>query len=440
MSPPPPRTAEHPLARLVSHLLAVFCSQLFCSTRVVVNLSFLMIKRAMREHVLCPSTEGCHSVFRGWSQPLGDFAVHEFLALHRLFSTSESAGAEAETHVLGEVDDVARRLMRDSVGPVPIRARLSESVADAIGRRLVAGTLHEIVCEGADGRGLRDAIQRSSTDGTLFSPDDGKSARRPHVLLQTFPGASDAGPIRSLGAKRRKAFLADVVKGTALDPTLDDEHAGCGPRCAGQKRPHVSIMWLPHKSSLALTRPVRAEDALRFVHACGECGEQQQQATATSRYDPAPPKPELAACIANIAMATGSSIAFDPFAGTGGLLRPLTEALGSPYVLGMDVVGGTCGTGRDMVAGNALRLPLRGEASQSQNQTQSQTQNQMGVYDVIVCDPPYGMRAPRIEGASGEKDPVVAGPRAMEAATMDFIRPIVAFAGSSCGLVSFSLF
>jgi hypothetical protein len=402
-------------------------------------ISFLMITRAMREHVLCPSTEGCHSVFRGWSQPLGDFAVHEFLALHRLFS--ESAGAEAETHVLGEVDDVARRLMRDSVGPVPIRARLSESVADAIGRRLVAGTLHEIVCEGADGRGLRDAIQRSSTERTLFSPDDGKSGRRPHVLLQTFPGASDAGPIRSLGAKRRKAFLADVVRGTALDPTLDDEHAGCGPRCAGQKRPHVSIMWLPHKSSLALTRPVRAEDALRFVHACGECGDEQQQSTAaTSRYDPAPPKPELAACIANIAMATGSSIAFDPFAGTGGLLRPITEALGSPYVLGMDVVGGTCGTGRDMVAGNALRLPLRGEVSQSQNQTQSQTQNQMGVYDVIVCDPPYGMRAPRIEGASGEKDPVVAGPRAMEAATMDFIRPVVAFAGSSCGLVRFSLF
>jgi tRNA G10 N-methylase Trm11 len=129
-------------------------------------------------------------------------------------------------------------------------------------------------------------------------------------------------------------------------------------------------------------------------------------------------------------MATGSSIALDPFAGTGGLLRPITEALGSPYVLGMDVVGGTCGTGRDMVAGNALRLPLRGEASQSQSK------NQIGVYDVIVCDPPYGMRAPRIEGASGEKDPVVAGPRAMEAATMDFIRPVVAFAGSSCGLVS----
>ena len=383
-------------------------------------------------------------MFRGWSQPLGDFAVHEFLALHRLFS--ESAGAEAEAHVLGEADDVARRLMRDSVGPVPIRARLSESVADAIGRRLVAGTLHEIVCEGGDGPGLRDAIQRSSTERTLFT--DGKSARRPHVLLQTFPGASDAGPIRSLGAKRRKAFLADVVRGTALDPNVDDEHAGCGPRCAGQKRPHVSIMWLPHKSSLALTRPVRAEEALRFVHACGECGEQQQQSTATSRYDPAPPKPELAACIANIAMATGSSIALDPFAGTGGLLRPLTEALGSPYVLGMDVVGGTCDAGRDMVAGNALRLPLRGEASQnqsqsqSQNQSQSQSQNQsqsqsqIGVYDVIVCDPPYGMRAPRIEGVSGEKDPVVAGPRAMEAATMDFIRPVVAFAGSSCGLVS----
>ena len=94
------------------------------------------------------------------------------------------------------------------------------------------------------------------------------------------------------------------------------------------------------------------------------------------------------------------------------------------------MVGGTCDAGRDMVAGNALRLPLRGEASQSQSK------NQIGVYDVIVCDPPYGMRAPRIEGASGEKDPVVAGPRAMEAATMDFIRPVVAFAGSSCGLVS----
>ena len=77
-------------------------------------------------------------MFRGWSQPLGDFAVHEFLALYRLFST-ESAGAEAEAHVLGEADDVARRLMRDSVGPVPIRARLSESVADAIGRTTGGG-------------------------------------------------------------------------------------------------------------------------------------------------------------------------------------------------------------------------------------------------------------------------------------------------------------
>ena len=52
---------------------------------------------AMREHLLCPSTEGCHVLARPWSEPLADFAVEEFLALHGLFTRDARDGGKSTT-------------------------------------------------------------------------------------------------------------------------------------------------------------------------------------------------------------------------------------------------------------------------------------------------------------------------------------------------------
>ena len=150
----------------------------------------------MREHLLCPSTEGCHVLARPWSEPLADFAVEEFLALHGLFTRDARDGGEIDddaSSALGnsEETETARARMRHSTGPSPVKRPMSEAVASRIGSRLVAGTLHEILCEGRDRETLRRAIvalekaERGKTDDAFYS-------RRPHALLMRFPGATTA--------------------------------------------------------------------------------------------------------------------------------------------------------------------------------------------------------------------------------------------------------
>jgi hypothetical protein len=197
----------------------------------------------MREHLLCPSTEGCHVLARPWSEPLADFAVEEFLALHGLFTREARSAGEIDdaSSPFGnsEETEAARARMRHSTGPSPVKRPMSEAVASRIGSRLVAGTLHEILCEGRDRETLRRAIvalelTASREKKTRGDADDCAQtffSRRPHALLMRFPGATAAnggGPLFSLGAKARKKWLKACVAGTWLDPERDDETDGCG--------------------------------------------------------------------------------------------------------------------------------------------------------------------------------------------------------------------
>lgn len=428
---------------------------------------------AMREHLLCPSTEGCHVLARPWSEPLADFAVEEFLALHGLFTREARSAGEIDdgSSPLGnsEETEAARARMRHSTGPSPVKRPMSEAVASRIGSRLVAGTLHEILCEGRDRETLRRAIvaleEASREKKTRGNADDGAKtffSSRPHALLMRFPGATAAnggGPLASLGAKARKKWLLSCVAGTWLDPERDDETDGCGSSEKKTEKPfrtHACVAWVNTRRAFCLTRPVAAEAALRYVCACtpggggGGCRgksssgkaprreEEEDDEKYTREYRAAPASPALAAIVSNLARVERHSVTFDPFAGTGGLLAPAI-ALGAPFALGADVrpVPGSDPPGseearlgfRDVVAANAFSSPLR----RCTDRGADAESRRSFLFDAIVCDPPYGLRAPRIaNGSASKKDAPLSSAAEMErAASETFMRPVFASAADA---------
>ena len=432
---------------------------------------------------------------RPWSEPLADFAVEEFLALHGLFTRDARDGGEIDEDAsspLGnsEETETARARMRHSTGPSPVKRPMSEAVASRIGSRLVAGTLHEILCEGRDRETLRRAIvaleeaERGKTDDEFYS-------RRPHALLMRFPGATAAnggGPLAALGAKARKKWLRSCVAGTWLDPANDDETDGCGssekkksasrgederPKKA---RSHACVAWVETRRAFCLTRPVAAEAALRYVCACtpktktktktkkksgGGDGclrtsdDDDEREPRNEEHRAAPAAPALAAVVANLARIESHSLTFDPFAGTGGLLAPAI-ALGAPFALGADVHVTSSESrslpGReesdfgergerlgDFVVANAHASPLRKlqkkktATASSAGSSGSFLRNHEGtprsgspLFDAIVCDPPYGLRAPRIvSGSAVAKDALCSDAAEMERATnVACMRPV----------------
>ena len=439
----------------------------------------------MREHLLCPSTEGCHVLARPWSEPLADFAVEEFLALHGLFTREARSAGEIDdaSSPLGTLEETeaARARMRHSTGPSPVKRPMSEAVASRIGSRLVAGTLHEILCEGRDRETLRRAIvaleEASREKETRGDADDCAQtffSRRPHALLMRFPGATAAnggGPLAAVGAKARKKWLRSCVAGTWLDPERDDETDGCGSSEKKNEktqkfRTHACVAWVDTKRAFCLTRPVAAEAALRYVRACTRDGgggggcrgesssgknknaetgkaprreeeeeeeeeEEDDEKYTSLEYRAAPASPALAAIVSNLARVERHSVTFDPFAGTGGLLAPAI-ALGAPFALGADVRPVTSGLGfRDVVKANAFSSPLRrgtprvpGDANASRT---------CFLFDAIVCDPPYGLRAPRIKNGSAlKKDAPLSSAKEMDlAASETFMRPVFESASDS---------
>jgi predicted RNA methylase len=456
----------------------------------------------MREHLLCPSTEGCHVLARPWCEPLGDFAVEEFLALLGLFR--DDSEEENPSHPLGDPKDVedARARMRHARGPSPVKVPLSDDLASRIGARLVSGTLHAILCEGRDCETLREDIMArygtdESGDAVFLSSARGNS--RPHVMLQRFPGATKTnggGPLVGLGTKKRKRWLLKCLSGTSLDPERDDEIDGCGAderrlsfysRGGNEKtvlknrKNHLCVVWVSSKNAFCLTQPLECEKALEFVRQCGgvrECprdgdGDDDGDVRNIDSYadrspgdgleDPpgvpnaaletaetdakqrraAPPTACFAAVLANISRITSGSLVFDPFCGTGGFIRPAV-VLGAPFALGMDVspIQPRAGaptdrfSDADFVAGNAFRVPIR---RWIRPQTEKCTLNRrgrregIGFFDAIVCDPPYGLRAPRI-AARGEKDAPALSAAAMEAAVARFVIPVFELAGGPHGL------
>ena len=437
----------------------------------------------MREHLLCPSTEGCHVLARPWSEPLADFAVEEFLALHGLFTRDARDGGEIDDDAsspLGnsEETETARARMRHSTGPSPVKRPMSEAVASRIGSRLVAGTLHEILCEGRDRETLRRAIvalEKAEREKTFL--DDAFYSRRPHALLMRFPGATTAnggGPLVALGAKARKKWLRSCVAGTWLDPANDDETDGCGSREKSanarasrdvprfderprRARTHACVAWVETRRAFCLTRPVAAEAALRYVRACTpktskKTSDDDERGTRNEEHRAAPADPALAAVVANLARIESHSLTFDPFAGTGGLLAPAI-ALGAPFALGADVnvtssnmtsslpgreeseFGELGERRRDLVVANAHASPFRKLQKKASSLGSSFLRNHESIpeysrgsplFDAIVCDPPYGLRAPRIaSGSAVAKDALCSDAAEMERATnVACMRPV----------------
>ena len=418
---------------------------------------------------------------RPWSEPLADFAVEEFLALHGLFTRDARDGGEIDDDAsspLGnsEETETARARMRHSTGPSPVKRPMSEAVASRIGSRLVAGTLHEILCEGRDRETLRRAIvalekaEREKTDDEFYS-------RRPHALLMRFPGATTAnggGPLVALGAKARKKWLRSCVAGTWLDPANDDETDGCGSREKSanarasrdlprfderpkRARTHACVAWVETRRAFCLTRPVAAEAALRYVRACTpktskKTSDDDERGTRNEEHRAAPADPALAAVVANLARIESHSLTFDPFAGTGGLLAPAI-ALGAPFALGADVhvtssnmtsslpgreeseFGELGERRRDLVVANAHASPFRKLQKKASSLGSSFLRNHESIpeysrgsplFDAIVCDPPYGLRAPRIaSGSAVAKDALCSDAAEMERATnVACMRPV----------------
>ena len=420
---------------------------------------------------------------RPWSEPLADFAVEEFLALHGLFTRDARDGGEIDDDAsspLGnsEETETARARMRHSTGPSPVKRPMSEAVASRIGSRLVAGTLHEILCEGRDRETLRRAIvalEKAEREKTFT--DDAFYSRRPHALLMRFPGATTAnggGPLVALGAKARKKWLRSCVAGTWLDPANDDETDGCGSREKSanarasrdvprfderprRARTHACVAWVETRRAFCLTRPVAAEAALRYVRACTpktskKTSDDDERGTRNEEHRAAPADPALAAVVANLARIESHSLTFDPFAGTGGLLAPAI-ALGAPFALGADVhvtssnmtsslpgreeseFGELGERRRDLVVANAHASPFRKLQKKASSLGSSFLRNHESIpeysrgsplFDAIVCDPPYGLRAPRIaSGSAVAKDALCSDAAEMERATnVACMRPV----------------
>ena len=165
----------------------------------------------------------------------------------------------------------------------------------------------------------------------------------------------------------------------------------------------------------------------------------------------------------------------DPFAGTGSMLFP-SVALGALHVVGLDInVQGTVNgsgvtapltssrkTSRgntttttttttttaaadtaaaqhvtdvpkiERVRANARQLPFRDATAASDGRGGSWDGG--GLFDACICDPPYGLRKPRMVTEEA-KDSAVENAEQMQAAVAAAMVPVVEFAASGSGLV-----
>ena len=177
-----------------------------------------------------------------------------------------------------------------------------------------------------------------------------------------------------------------------------------------------------------------------------------ERGTRNEEHRAAPVDPALAAVVANLARIESHSLTFDPFAGTGGLLAPAI-ALGAPFALGADVhvtssnmtsslpgreeseFGELGERRRDLVVANAHASPFRKLQKKASSLGSSFLRNHESIpeysrgsplFDAIVCDPPYGLRAPRIaSGSAVAKDALCSDAAEMERATnVACMRPV----------------
>lgn len=305
----------------------------------------------------------------------------------------------------------------------------------------------------------------------------------PHVSLLTFPGGggrteANPRPIERVGAKRRKAVLHAVLAGSWLDSEAHGFPIGCGKNHMpgrgsdsdgpGPPRPHLTVIaepWHLHTAAAGggaglagghlpggggpaarcfLGRLLGAEEVLRRVQGLPPPPAMEGKVT--------PVRPELAWALTNLAMVQPGAMVLDPFVGTGSLLAPAV-ALGALHTLGLDIQpaapacpveeAGRCGTAAvlgDRVRANARRLPFRSGAGpapralSARSRRAGVTPAEPGLFDAVICDPPYGLRKPRMVDGSA-KDAMVSDGAEMQAAVADAMAPVVDFAASDAGLV-----
>jgi predicted RNA methylase len=307
------------------------------------------------------------------------------------------------------------------------------------------------------------------------------AATRPHVLLMQFPGA-DGSPLSRMGGKRRKALLKDCLEGTPLDPEGDGGDGGpmgCGQREArgpsgvarrgvppshssssvsAAARPHLAVLWDAAAESTVdrcyLVRPLGVEAALARVHSLPQPAFDTRH---LGKGKVTPVRPELAWILTNLAAVRPGALVLDPFVGTGSVLLP-SLALGAPFALGLDIAdphlqpqeenaevaaaavvvvdaevggGGTkgenaCGVDTDGTAAGAAAAPVlrhdHARANARRLPFRARACTYGGVFDAIICDPPYGLRKPRMLDQGVKDDTVEDMDQMQDAVTATMVR------------------
>jgi len=305
---------------------------------------------------------------------------------------------------------------------------------------------------------------------------------RPHVLLMPY---GNGGAESRVSAKRRKSFLASFLKGTSLEPRAGTGPKGCGSTTVSMAAAVATVAdglvldKLPRanhrrgagrvpdpKPHLVLLVPVGALDRPRGGvvdrdrgGACYlTCLVKVEAAVNRVAMLPPPPvvegkatpvRPELAWAVSNLAMLQPGHLVLDPYVGTGSLLAP-GQAM-TAVAVGIDIVP-TYAAGMppfDRIQANARRLPLRGWGGRDDDDGgrlgdaardgchcdgDGAAGSVLGRFDAVICDPPYGLRKPRMVH-EGAKDAAVLDGAAMQQAVAAAMAPILDFAGGPGGLV-----
>lgn len=394
-------------------------------------------------YILGRAEEGCPSIARPWAVPLADFIIDEFLALCCLYSHEfrDHGNIDSVLSPLGseqDIDHARQQLSQRHAPPVLLAVGFPSRLASKVSKRLITGTLHRVIFEAPSLSQLRALFVRhvkTQCQGigkvdVVSSQDSGQVEIHmvPHVLLQIYMKNYMPDNHLRIGAKRRKKILADLLSDTYFDTMTDKSgRKGCGskhkPNETINQRQHMIVI-VPDtitnegvkENTFYFTEPLNVHQILGFVNALPPPPAALGRAT--------PIRSELSWVLANMANIKSGSCVLDPFAGTGSLLRPCHH-LGAIHTLALDIKVSVFQRDDDgdetvdRVCANARYLPFRYQKG--------------GLFDAIICDPPYGLRKHRMKSEHLTDNPVEDS-KSMQIAVASAMDPIIAFAASSSGL------
>lgn len=238
-------------------------------------------------------------------------------------------------------------------------------------------------------------------------------------------------------SQRQRRDLRDCVIENCLPHLMNDRITRVSSKACPSRDAHFALLVIAEDDvvkEIYLTRLLNGElvvalDELRVAHR-PEPGLKQLT----------PLKPEMALLMLNLGQVDGYSLVLDPFAGSCSSFLP-GSLCGFPMCLGMDVnlssLAGAkcakrCSRGQAMadVAGecdmNGIRLSLVGANIFASPLRRGGD----GLFDCIICDPPYGLREKRRDGSGGIDDPV-ASSKDLLAAVRSVLEPALQLAVTS---------